>query len=229
MSGTAGIILYEPEELIVVASGEITLAALEIALAEHHQWVPTLVAAEHPEQILSSAVEEDYYNPRAANCGMLRTSILGGSFTIQSGKKFKSGSRVVKSVAGYDIHRAFCGSKGKFGAIETLTLKVQAKPHTFFHFFAPPSAMSLIQQLYPTIIEEYENKLFVELAGYAEDIAYDDGKIRESNLLIEVIDSARATEIIKHIIIDKTKRRPQTNVSEALLSKLISAFAEENV
>lgn len=217
-----GIVLYEPEELIVVVRGDITLSVLENTLSEHHQWIPTLGAAEHPENILSKAIEEDYYHPRTQSCGMLRTSILGGSFTTKKGETFKSGSRVVKSVAGYDIHRAFCGSHGAFGTIETVTLKVQAKPQSFFHFFAPLSALPDVQQCYPTILEEHNGRLFVELAGYAEDVAYDRQKI--SALSIEEIDNATAASTIKGIIVDRTKNNSLKSESDVLLSKLISVF-----
>src|SRR5205807_7984424 len=131
------VLLYEPEEMIISVQAGITLGELQTVLSESGQWIPTLVAEESSEKTLGAAVAMDHFNSRAKSCGMLRTTILGGTFCTTSGEIFKSGSRVVKSVAGYDIHRAFCGSRGLFGVILDLTLKVQPKPEVFFRFFAP--------------------------------------------------------------------------------------------
>ncbi len=219
------IVLYEPEELIISVRGEILLNELENILAEYHQWIPTLVASEHTEEILSNAIEEDHYHPRAQSCGMLRTTILGGTFTSHAGEMFKSGSRVVKSVAGYDIHRAFCGSKGKFGKIDTVTLKVQARPEAFYHFFAPLSSKNELLNFFPTITEEYNDKLFIELAGYKEDIEHDKNELQNLRHAIEEVEESNVAKIIKHIILRKSTPTPSTD-SDTLLDSLRSAFTK---
>src|SRR5947209_7832310 len=137
MAKMNSVLLYEPEEMLVTVQAGIALSELQRILEETGQWIPTLMAEESSEKTLGAAIAMDHYHPRAKSCGMLRTTILGGRFCTTDGMIFKSGSRVVKSVAGYDIHRAFCGSRGQFAAILDLTLKVQPKPEVFFRFFAP--------------------------------------------------------------------------------------------
>ncbi len=47
-----------------------------------------------------------------ARFGSPRDWLLGGAFLLADGKVAKAGSTAVKSVAGYDVHRLFCGSRG---------------------------------------------------------------------------------------------------------------------
>jgi len=47
------------------------------------------------------------------------------------GVAFKSGAKVVKSVAGYDLHRLLCGAWGTLAVITEITLKVQPTPQHF--------------------------------------------------------------------------------------------------
>ena len=44
--------------------------------------------------------------------GAPRDWLLGGAFILADGRVAKAGSTAVKSVAGYDVHRLFCGSQG---------------------------------------------------------------------------------------------------------------------
>jgi len=132
LSKLNSVLFYEPEEMIISVQAGISLQNLQDTLAAKGQWVPTLAASESLEATLGAVVAADHFHPRSLNCGALRTTILGGTFCTTSGEIFKSGSRVVKSVAGYDIHRAFCGSQGLFGIILDLTLKVQPLPQIFF-------------------------------------------------------------------------------------------------
>lgn len=48
----------------------------------------------------------------SARFGSPRDWLLGGAFILADGKVAKAGSTAVKNVAGYDVHRLFCGSRG---------------------------------------------------------------------------------------------------------------------
>jgi FAD binding domain-containing protein len=178
------VLLYEPQEMIVRVQAGILLEDLTNHLRDEGQWIPTLVAGENSESTLGAAIANDSYHPRAATLGMLRTAILGGTFAAADGTLFKSGSRVVKSVAGYDIHRAFCGTKGKFGAILDVTLKVQPLPEGFFWFETATERLPEIMYFYPTIVETDNASTFFELAGFREDIEYDGAELTKVGITI---------------------------------------------
>jgi FAD/FMN-containing dehydrogenase len=223
LSKMSSVLLYEPEEMIISAQAGIALEKLDGILADKGQWIPTLVTNESLEKTLGAAVAMDRYHPRSKTSGMLRTTILGGTFCTTKGEIFKSGSRVVKSVAGYDIHRAFCGSKGAFGVILDLTLKVQPRPEIFFRFFSPNINKEKIQRLYPVCLEEHDGKLLVECAGYTEDIENDLTEIKKMNG-IEEISETKWDEIIREV---SSQKRGNTN--SELLDKVKEVFDPQRI
>lgn len=231
LSQLNSVLVYEPEEMIISVQTGIPLEKLQEILASKGQWIPTLAANESLELTLGAAVAADHFHPRSLNCGALRTTILGGTFCTTSGEIFKSGSRVVKSVAGYDIHRAFCGSQGFFGVILDLTMKVQPLPEMFFRFFAPLDVRERLLQFHPTCIEEFSGKLLIEFSGYKEDITSDIAELRADDLIIEELESARWDSAIKELIIlrDSESKSAHNVETDELLKKVQRVFDPEGV
>lgn len=167
------ITLYEPDEMIIMCKPEISLQELEDTLKENGQWIAPLLAEEREHTTLSEALMHNLYHPRTRFGSPLATSVLGGTFVTHKGHQFKSGSRVVKSVAGYDTHRAYVGSEGKlFDALE-LTLKVMPRPKHFLRFITTVGQRDGMLTRRPLILEEYEERLVIEFAGEEEEIAED--------------------------------------------------------
>lgn len=229
MSGFNRIITYEPEEMIVIVEAGITLAELQRVLGEKGQWIPTLVSEENPEATLGAAIARDHYHPRSRTMGMLRTTILGGTFCTPDGEVFKSGSRVVKSVAGYDIHRSFCGSEGLFGVIVHVTLKTAPLPEQVYYFETPLSNKESINRYHPSIIEEYNGKLLVELSGMKEDVSSDIEDIANRGIEHRVISDTEARSIIKGITLKAKKDLDRSSREYDLLTEVRRAFDAEGV
>ncbi len=227
LSNLNSVLLYEPEEMIISVQSGISLESLERVLNEKGQWIPALVANESNEKTLGAAVAMDHYHPRAKTFGMLRTTILGGTFCTTKGEIFKSGSRVVKSVAGYDIHRAFCGSKGLFGVILSLTLKVQPKPEMFFHFLADLKDKDRLLRFQPACLEIMDGKFFVELAGYTEDIEDDIRNLRR-DISFEAISDSKWNEFIRKLSSQKVDSSLEHETSN-LLNEVRKVFDPEGV
>lgn len=229
MSRFNRIITYEPEEMIVIVEAGTTLAALEKTLREKNQWIPTLRSDENREQTVGSAIARDHFHPRSRSLGTLRTTILGGTFSTPSGEVFKSGSRVVKSVAGYDIHRSFCGSQGLFGVIIHVTLKTSPLPEIFSHFDTPRTNIEHCSRYHPTIMHDFEDKLFIELSGMREDVTADMNDIRSSGIEHHLISPTDADSRVKEIALRETRRSESDPSAHQLLVKLRRAFDTEGV
>ncbi len=230
ISGFNRIITFEPEEMIVIVEAGITLGELQSVLGEKGQWIPTLVSEENPEATLGAAIARDHYHPRSRAMGMLRTTILGGTFCTPKGEVFKSGSRVVKSVAGYDIHRSFCGSQGLFGVIVHVTLKTAPLPEQLYYFETSLLDKESINKYHPSITEEYNGKLFVELSGMKEDVSADIEDIAKNGIEHRVISQDDAQIIIKNIIASKVKKELDISSREyQLLTEVRRAFDAEGV
>ena len=230
LSKLNSVLFYEPEEMIISVQSGILLDDLQKTLAAKGQWIPTLPASELVEQTLGAAVAIDHFHPRTLNCGALRTTILGGTFSTTSGEIFKSGSRVVKSVAGYDIHRAFCGSRGRFGIILDLTLKVQPLPEIFYRFFAPIEARERLLQFHPSCFEEFEEKLLVEFSGYKEDLTYDIEQLKSLGITTKELDEKNWSDAAKKLIQIRDERRKEApSEVEKLLNQVRSVFDPEEL
>ncbi|MDP4220219.1 MAG: FAD-binding oxidoreductase [Bacteroidota bacterium] len=231
LSKLNSVVLYEPEEMIISVGSGIPLTKLENILVAKGQWIPTLCADESLEQTLGAAIAMDHFHPRSLSSGALRTTILGGTFCTTSGEIFKSGSRVVKSVAGYDIHRSFCGSQGRFGVILDLTLKVQPRPEEFFRFLAPLDSKQRLVLFHPTCLEEFDGKLLVEFAGYSEDVSYDRELLKSEIMMVEELSDSEWVGSVRKMILlrDAGRKAVLSPVAQELLMNVRKVFDPKGV
>jgi glycolate oxidase FAD binding subunit len=123
----AGIVSYEPTELVVTARCGTTLAELESALAARRQFL----ACEPPRfgnATVGGAVAAGLSGPRRAAAGSLRDYVLGVRIMDGEGRVLKFGGEVMKNVAGFDVSRLITGSLGTLGLILDVSLKVLPLP-----------------------------------------------------------------------------------------------------
>lgn len=75
----------------------------------------------------------------ASSCGPSRDFVLGGGWILANGKSVRSGSRVVKSVAGYDVTRLLLGSRGQLAINSSLILRLRPAPREL-HYYSVEAA-----------------------------------------------------------------------------------------
>lgn len=121
--GHAGIVSYEPTELVVTARCGTPLVELESALAARRQ----CLACEPPhfgDATVGGAVAAGLSGPRRAAVGSLRDFVLGVKLMDGEGRVHRFGGEVMKNVAGFDVSRLVTGSLGTLGLILEVSLKV---------------------------------------------------------------------------------------------------------
>ena len=125
--GYAGIVDYEPSELVLSARAGTPLAEIEQALAERGQCLP-FEPPHFGEATLGGCLAAGLSGPRRAAAGALRDFVLGVKLVDGRGRMLEFGGRVMKNVAGYDVSRLVAGSLGTLGVIAEASLKVLPRP-----------------------------------------------------------------------------------------------------
>ncbi|GAA4013650.1 glycolate oxidase subunit GlcE [Actimicrobium antarcticum] len=124
----AGIIDYDPTELVITARCGTPLAEIEAALSEKNQ----MLAFEPPYfgdgATIGGVVASGLSGPRRAAAGAVRDFMLGAVLMDGHGEVLHFGGQVMKNVAGYDVSRLLAGSLGTLGLILDMSVKVLPKP-----------------------------------------------------------------------------------------------------
>lgn len=120
---------YAPDDMVVTAEAGLSLADLNALLATRGQVLPLEVP--FPERTTLGGLVAAAPIPLARSAhGLVRDWLLGLELVSSEGALVKSGARVVKSVAGYDLCKLYAGSLGTLGAIASVTFRVRPMPET---------------------------------------------------------------------------------------------------
>ena len=128
LSGHAGIVEYDPGELVVTCRAGTPLAELRQALAEQGQHLPFEPPAFGEKATVGGTVACGFSGPRRPWAGSLRDYLLGVRIINGRGKALRFGGQVMKNVAGYDVSRLMAGSLGTLGVILETSFKVLPQP-----------------------------------------------------------------------------------------------------
>jgi glycolate oxidase FAD binding subunit len=121
----ARMIEYEPGDLTCIVEAAMRLSELGAVLAEQGQ----RLSLDPPgDPTLEECVLEDLSGPLRHRFGTMRDLILGVTVVLGDGLRAHSGGKVVKNVAGFDLGKLFCGSRGRLGAVERVALRLHPLP-----------------------------------------------------------------------------------------------------
>ncbi|GAA3214733.1 FAD-binding oxidoreductase [Nonomuraea helvata] len=110
-------------DLVVRAQAGVTMDALAAALADKGQELaldPPFAEYTTVGGTLATATA----GPRAFRYGTARDLLIGITVVLPDGTIAKSGGKVVKNVAGYDLGKLFTGSQGTLGVIAEATFRL---------------------------------------------------------------------------------------------------------
>ncbi|HEX2332809.1 MAG TPA: glycolate oxidase subunit GlcE [Burkholderiales bacterium] len=122
--GYAGIVSYEPTELVVTVRCGTPLAELESLLEKEQQCLPFEPPHFGAGATVGGCIGAGLSGPRRAAAGALRDFVLGVKLIDGRGQALAFGGRVMKNVAGYDVSRLVAGSLGTLGLIAEVSLKL---------------------------------------------------------------------------------------------------------
>ena len=136
LSALAGIVSYEPAELILTARAATPLDVIDAALGARGQ----RLAFEPPgfrallggqgRPTLGGVLSANVSGSRRISAGAARDHFLGCNAVAGSGERFVAGGRVVKNVTGYDLPKLLAGAWGTLAVLTDVTVRVAPAPET---------------------------------------------------------------------------------------------------
>lgn len=121
------IIEHRPQDLTVTVEAGITLDELQRALAQHGQ----MLALNPPcsdRATVGGVLAANSTGPRRLRYGTARDLLIGSRALLADGTPVRSGGKVVKNVAGYDLNKLWIGSCGSLAVLVEATFKVIPAP-----------------------------------------------------------------------------------------------------
>jgi glycolate oxidase FAD binding subunit len=123
----AGVVAHVPGDLTVTVGAGTRFADLRAALAQAGQFLP-LDPPHADAATIGGIVAANSTGFWRARYGGVRDLLIGTTAVLGDGTVARSGGRVVKNVAGYDLNKLFVGSLGTLGVFVECTFKVLPRP-----------------------------------------------------------------------------------------------------
>lgn len=136
MRGFAGVVDYDPPELVLTVGAGTPLAEIEALIAGEGQML-AFDPFDHGAMLgndggatIGGVIAAGVAGPARLSRGGARDHLLGFTAVSGRGETFVAGAKVVKNVTGYDLPKLMAGSWGRLAALTELTLKVLPAPRT---------------------------------------------------------------------------------------------------
>ncbi|RIA43759.1 glycolate oxidase FAD binding subunit [Hephaestia caeni] len=131
LSAIAGVVDYDPAELVLTVRPGTPLAEVEALVAERGQRVAfdpfdhgPILGGTAGAATIGGVVAAGVSGSLRLSGGGARDHLLGLRAVSGRGEVFVAGAKVVKNVTGYDLPKLAAGSRGRLFAITEMTLKV---------------------------------------------------------------------------------------------------------
>lgn len=126
-SALAGVVAHVPADLTITVGAGTPLREVRAALSEAGQFLP-LDPPHADAASVGGIVAANSTMFWRARYGGVRDLLIGIKAALPDGTVIRSGGRVVKNVAGYDLDKLFTGSFGTLGVLVECTFKVLPLP-----------------------------------------------------------------------------------------------------
>jgi len=141
---------YDPDDLTAGAQAGVRLAAFQAQLLPHRQWL-ALDPPGAARATLGGVFATGRAGPRRRFAGAPRDKVLGMTVVLADGTVTRAGGRVVKNVAGYDLHRLYTGSFGTLAVIAEVHVRLSPVPEAhrtlLFRCASAEAAGGLLEKL----------------------------------------------------------------------------------
>lgn len=127
LSTYKGIVEHTPGDMTVTVRAGTPFHELQEYLASYNQKV-ALDPSQPERATIGGIVAANESGPKRLGYGSARDAVIGMRIVYPDGKVIRTGGKVVKNVAGYDMNKLFIGSMGTLGVLSEVTLKLRPLP-----------------------------------------------------------------------------------------------------
>lgn len=193
--GLTRVVDIAPADLVATVEAGVPLDALQRELAARQMWF-AFDTPGRPERSLGSAAATGTSGPLRQGFGPIRDHVLGMTVVTGDGRVVRSGGRVVKNVAGYDLGKLHIGGFGGFGIMTEFHLRLRAVPQADLTLLARGSrdactaagraiteqriVAHALELLSPAVAAEAGWVLAARLVGTADGVAAEAAAIRNA-------------------------------------------------
>jgi glycolate oxidase FAD binding subunit len=137
MRALSGVVLYEPNEMVMSARAGTRLVDIEAQLAGRGQMLAfepsdfaSLTGGTPGQATIGGVFATNTSGPRRVIAGAARDHFIGVRAVTGKGEIIKSGGRVMKNVTGVDVCRGLANSWGTLAVMSEVTFKVLPMPES---------------------------------------------------------------------------------------------------
>jgi len=186
---------YEPDDLTVTVEPGMKFGDFQHFVGRHGLWLP-LDPPGGARASLGGIVATNATGPLRLHYGAPRDMVLGMKIATVEGKVVKTGGRVVKNVAGYDIAKLLIGSYGTLGVIVETSFKLFPLPAERATFVIPVGTLGIGRDLRRRILHSPMTPLrMVLLDARAAELTLAgtplERSVKELEIWLEMAGSAR--------------------------------------
>ena len=152
LGGLDAIVEHHPEDMTATVQAGVTAGALATRLAAHRQSLP-LDPPGWSGRTIGGIAATGASGPLRMRYGTMRDLLLGVRFIQADGVLTWGGSRVVKSVTGYDVPKLLVGSLGTLAVLGELTLRLHPLPEAEATCLVPVASIDAGQDLAARLVD----------------------------------------------------------------------------
>ncbi|QDV16801.1 putative FAD-linked oxidoreductase [Gimesia panareensis] len=173
MSQLHRVVDYPVRDMTITVEAGMRLDQLNEIVSAEGQRLPIDVPQSNRATI-GGVIATNTSGPRRFSYGTIRDYVIGVSAVDGAGNLFKSGGRVVKNVAGYDLGKMLVGSLGTLAVISQVSLNLRPKPEcmqlVWFEFSSCESVDQALEAIVtsgtrPTAVEYCNSKAARQIAA----------------------------------------------------------------
>jgi glycolate oxidase FAD binding subunit len=141
---------HDDANLTATSQAGMRLGALQQVLARRNHFL-AIDPPNPAEATIGGIVAANTNGPRRMLYGGVRDQVIGMKTVLATGEQVKSGGKVVKNVAGYDMCKLFTGSLGTLGVITEVTFRMAPVPERSVSVLASGArgqALEMVERLH---------------------------------------------------------------------------------